>query len=792
MMTLMHLLRLFLLFFLFLGSLGSQSPDPMKPILLLLRQSKTDEARAQLRRLPPSPDVLYQIARSYLLDFYRLSDPAQRRVSLGLAMEALASVLAKNADHIPALRAKAVIHARAELLYYDPNLAYEMASRVAKLEPNANGYLLNLSEWMSGEVRFTHESGHRVPHDPELGLERSVALVESVMDNAIPYSNEETAAHFLLGRVLSRQGKFKDSVTYFNQVLERTQDPEQRIETLRELGASSYRLGDFYEAARYFYLLLQMRMSAADQWLLQTAMDQISGQKPLLAKSFLFPFPAAAPAAPHLAFEDMAPALGVDRLDGNGTCSWADYDNDGDLDLFLAGSGTFMAVYRNDGAKFVEVTEALGLAKVPSGYSLNLIDYDNDGRLDLYISLNGWSGPMKNRLFHNESGRFVDVSAKSGADDAGSGFTSMWGDLDNDGWLDLVIANGVLKDGSVPQLYRNQHDGTFKNMTLAAGLREPADYGAIGIALGDYDKDGDLDLLINGLGGSPNRLYRNDGQWHFSEVAAKVGLAQPGHNGFVCFFLDYNNDGWPDVLTTSLAPWADVVEGLKAGYAPRSLHPDATRLFRNKGDGTFENVTLAAGLAAPMGVMGAGVADLDNDGFLDLYFGTGDPQMTRLEPNRLFHNNGNGSFSDRTRALGLARPGNKGHGVSFVDIDNDGDLDLYAQLGGHYPGDHTRNAFYRNLKGNQNHWLQVDLRGVKSNRFAVGAQVTLRSGNWMAYREVKGSEGFGSTDPYLVHFGLGAREKVDSLEIRWPSGLRQEIAIGRVNRRIMVEEAAAQ
>ena len=762
----------------------------MKPILQLLRQSRTTEARTALRRLPPDPEVLYQTARSYLLDFYRESDPLKRRVALGLAMESLASVLAKNRDHIPALRAKAVIHARAELLYYDPNLAYELGARVAKLEPHANAYLLNLSEWMSGEVRFTHETGHRVPHDPQLGLDRSLELVESVMDNALPYSNEETAAYFLMGRILSRQGKFKDSLLYFEQVLERTQDSEQRaeqnIETLRELGASNYRTGEYFEAARRFYQLLQMRMSAADQWLLQVAVDQIQGQKPLLPKSFAFPF-AAETGVPGLAFEDMAPALGVDRLDGNGTCSWADFDNDGDLDLFLTGSGTFMAVYRNDAGKFVDVSEAVGLGKVPSGYSLNLIDYDNDGRLDLYVSLNGWSGPMKNRLFHNEDGRFVDVSAKSGADDAGSGFTAMWGDLDNDGWLDFVVANGVLKDGSVPQLYRNNHDGTFTNVTQAAGIHEPAEYGAIGVALGDYDQDGDLDILINGLGGAPNRLYRNESNWRFTEVAAKVGLSQAGHNGFVCFFLDYNNDGWPDVLITSLAPWVDVVEGLKAGFAPRTLHPDATRLFRNKGNGTFEDVTLKAGLGAPMGVMGAGVADLDNDGFVDLYFGTGDPQMTRLEPNRLFHNNGNGTFSDVTRTVGLARPGNKGHGVSFVDIDNDGDLDLYAQLGGHYPGDHARNAFYRNLKGNQNHWLQVELRG-KLNRFAVGAQLTLRAGDLLLYREVKGSEGFGSTDPYLVHMGLGTRAKVDSLVVRWPNGEKQQVTITGVNRRIVVKE----
>jgi hypothetical protein len=189
-----------------------------------------------------------------------------------------------------------------------------------------------------------------------------------------------------------------------------------------------------------------------------------------------------------------------------------------------------------------------------------------------------------------------------------------------------------------------------------------------------------------------------------------------------------------------------------------------------------------------MGTMGAGVADLDNDGYIDFYFGTGDPQISRLEPNRFFRNNGNGTFSDLTNYVGFARPGNKGHGVAFVDIDNDGDLDMFAQLGGHYPGDHAYNAFYRNLKGNQNNWLEVDLRGVKSNRFAVGAQLTVRAGGLLVYREVKGSEGFGATSSYRQHFGLGKQTKIDSLEIRWPSGVIQRFTDLEVNRIIAVQE----
>jgi hypothetical protein len=593
---------------------------------------------------------------------------------------------------------------------------------------------------------------------------------------------------------LARRGNFPEAITYYKQSLLRQLTVDQRGQSLREIGASYYRLGDYGAAGRNFYEAMQNRMNSVDQWLFRVALDRLPEPMPSLPEGALFPVeePKIDPANPPLlAFEDIAAKLGIHNLNGNGTCAWGDIDGDGRLDLIVSGSGDFIRVYRNDGDKFTDVTEEVGLGHVPSGYSLNLVDYDNDGWLDLFISLNGWSGPMPDLLFHNEHGKFVNVSKKSGADDPGSGFVSLWADFDNDGWLDLVVANGVLKDGSVTQIYRNNGNGTFTNVTKAAGLNEPPSYGAIGIALGDYDKDGRVDILINGQDGAPNRLYHNDGNFHFTDVAKKAGVVQPPHNGFVCFFFDYNNDGWPDILTTSLAPWEATVEGLKKGYAPpnaRAVHPDSSRLFRNNRDGTFTDVTFESKLYYPAGTMGAGVADLDNDGYVDVYLGTGDPQMSRLEPNRFFHNNGDGTFSDLTRYVGFARPGNKGHGVAFVDLYNDGDLDVFAQLGGHYPGDHAYNALYRNLKGNRNNWLEVDLRGVKSNRFAVGAQVTVKAGDLLVYREVKGSEGFGATSPYRQHFGLGKHAKIDSLEIRWPSGVKQSFANLDINQIISVRE----
>ena len=750
----------------------------------LLRQSKTEDARAEINRLlketPHDAELFHQLSRSYLTDFYELREPNQRRTALALAMEALDNTLRREPNHIPALKSKAVIHARAELLYYNPNLAFELAARVAKLQPAASEYLLGLTDWLSGEVRFSAETEHRVPHDPALGLDRSIEILNHVIDSAVPYSNEEAAGFFQLAKSYAKNRQFKESIEYFDRALSRPALAGMRGEILREVGVSHYRLGNYPEAARSFYRALETQVNSIDQWLLKVSIDAWKDAAIKLPDAFAFPT-APPQSAPNLVFENIAPQLGINRFDGNGTVSWGDYDRDGRPDLFLAGSGTFLAVYRNEGERFREVTAEVGLARVPSGYSLNLIDYDNDGRLDLYLALNGWSGPMPNRLYRNVNGKFVDVSKESGAADGGSSFISLWGDFDNDGWIDLAIANGVLKDGSTPQLYRNVK-GKFENVTRAAGIIEPPTYGAIGIAVGDYDRDGDLDLFVNGLVNSPNRLYRNDGNFKFTDVTRAAGLAaQPYHNGFVAFFTDYDNDLYPDLLVTSLAPWESVVEGLKSTFAPKSLHPDSTRLYRNNRAGGFVDVTLAAGLGGPMGVMGAGVADVDNDGFIDFYFGTGDPQLSRLEPNRFFHNNGDGTFTDLTSHVGFARPGNKGHGVAFIDLDEDGDLEIYAQLGGHYPGDHAENAFYRNLQGNRNNWLEIDLG------YAIGARIDLIAGPLKLTREVKGSEGFGATNPYRQHFGLGRQSAIDSIEIRWPNGRLQQLANVKPNQILKVE-----
>jgi len=496
-----------------------------------------------------------------------------------------------------------------------------------------------------------------------------------------------------------------------------------------------------------------------------------------------------------LSFEDVAPNYRLNKVDGLGPSAWADYDHDGDPDLFVSGLDSYGMLLRNDGTTFTDVSRQAGLFRVQSGFSSTFADFDNDGWRDLYVGRDGWNGPAPNSLYRNNGdGTFTDVTAKAGVGNPGSTFVHVWLDYDRDGLLDLYLANGITGSGDTNVLYRNNGNGSFTDVTGRAGLQEAGGTRTIGAAASDYDSDGWPDIFVSGYM-TTNRLYRNKGDGTFEEVAKKAGLLGTDHisTGYVSLFFDYNNDTYPDILRTSLAPWPDTLLSLSS-YWPnispaqrQAILKCAPKLYRNNKDGTFAEVSAAAGLALPLGVMGAGAADLDNDGFVDIYFGTGDPKLERLEPDRLFHNNGDGTFTDLTFAAGLGNVG-KGHGVTFVDIDGDGDLEIYAQEGGFVHGDQWPNAFYLNRQQTGNHWLHVDLEGVRSNRDAVGARLLLKAGTMTQLREVQNGEGFGCSNSPTVEFGLGKMTRVDSLEIHWPSGVVQTLRGIAADRKIRVRE----
>lgn len=521
-------------------------------------------------------------------------------------------------------------------------------------------------------------------------------------------------------------------------------------------------------------------------------------------------------ASQSLAFVDIAPELGIDKLDGLGPSAWNDVDGDGDEDLYVCGCDSYGALYRNDGNRFTDISREAGLFHTQSGYSATLVDVDEDGDPDLYIGRDGWNGAAPNALYTNDGkGVFEDATTASGLVERGNSFVHVWLDYDRDGDLDVYLAGGITGGGDTNRLYANDGKGRFTDVTERAGLQEPSGTKTIGIAVGDYDDDGWPDLFVSGYRVA-NRLYRNRGDGTFENVAEAAGVTatEALTSGYVSFFFDYDADGDLDILRTALAPWPYVLEAMAKGFDFASLSADkqqarlvhTPKLFRNDGDGTFTDVSVVAGFVHPIGIMGANIGDFDNDGYIDVYFGTGDPDIGRMEPDRFYRNQGDGTFRDATFVTGLGNVG-KGHGVTVIDYDRDGDLDVYAPEGGFVHGDPWHNAFYRNDQKSGNHWLTLALEGPgrretsdadageddpphRTARDAIGARVTIRAGNQLVLRELKNGEGFGSTNSRALHFGLGKATQ-GTVTVRWPSGRVQTFEDVAFDRHLHLQEGGS-
>ncbi|MGH9630613.1 MAG: FG-GAP repeat domain-containing protein, partial [Bryobacteraceae bacterium] len=416
-------------------------------------------------------------------------------------------------------------------------------------------------------------------------------------------------------------------------------------------------------------------------------------------------------------FTDVASDLGVNVLGLAGGSVMEDFDSDGFLDLMVSSSGLNdqLRYFRNNGdGTFIERTAAAGLAGLTGGLNLIHADFNNDGHRDVFVLRGAWMGSEghypNSLLRNNGDGTFDDVTERAGILSFHPTQTAAWGDFDNDGWLDLFVGNESQGSEKHPcELYRNNGDGTFTDVAERLGV---ANLGYVkGVAWGDYDNDGRLDLYVSRLGAS-NLLFRNHGDG-FTDVTRSAGVHEPIYS-FATWFWDYDNDGWQDLFvaafhTEKLGDIAAVHLGLPSAA-------ERPRLFRNNRDGSFTDVTAAAGLDRVVLTMGANFGDLDNDGFLDCYLGTGEPDYRALLPNRMFRNAGGKRFQDVTTSGGFGHL-QKGHAISFGDLDNDGDQDVYAVMGGAFPGDAFRNVLFAN-PGHGNSWITLDLIGTRSNRDA--------------------------------------------------------------------------
>lgn len=560
----------------------------------------------------------------------------------------------------------------------------------------------------------------------------------------------------------------------------------------RDLANAYLRQGKIDDAIAMYQGVVDLDASdLIARWNLRVAYMQKGVKPEALPEPYRLAFNTDRVAASPVTFTDVAPQLGVDALTRGRGSAWGDYDGDGDSDLLTVGIQDPHHLYRNNGdGSFTDVTVQAGLLDPRGGWASLFFDYDRDGDRDLFVTRDGWRGKAANSLYRNNGdGTFTDIAAPAGIAGYGNSFTASLADYDRDGNIDIYVANGVSEArGEANALYRNNGDGTFINVARQAGV---AHHGrSIGTAFGDYDNDGWLDLFVINIDG-PNALYRNNGDGSFTETTRAAGIDAP-HDGFVGFFFDYDHDGWLDLFATG---WTESMqEVLRSAMSGQpSQERNRLALYHNNGDGTFTDVTAQAGLARTYGAMAAQYGDIDNDGWLDIYLGNGGPPMDTYEPNILLRNTGQGTFTDITDSAGVGNLG-KGHGATFSDFDNDGDLDLYAPIGGAMFGDRQPNSLYRN-SGTANHWLKLRLQPTQSNPDAIGTRLavtTMSSSNKRTqHLTVAGSTGFGSMNDPVVFIGLGESDRVERLDIQWPSGLRQELRDLPVDQRLILTEGKA-
>ena len=486
-----------------------------------------------------------------------------------------------------------------------------------------------------------------------------------------------------------------------------------------------------------------------------------------------------------------------------------DYDADGDPDLYFVNGAPLPGyvsqeiptncLYRNNGdGTFTNVTEKAGVGDTGYGHGCTVGDYNNDGQLDLYVTNYG-----TNRLYRNNGdGTFTEVAESAGVTEPRWSTSCAFADYDRDGNLDLYVVNYIVfdinenpwcglkekgiraycePDNFIAQsdtLYRNNGDGTFTDVTQTAGIYNTTGKG-LGVVWADYNNDGTADIYVAN-DSTENFFYRNNGDGTFEEVGFMVGVALSengaAENGMGTTFGDWNNDGWFDLTVTNYAQQTNT-------------------LYHNDADGFFTDATTTtktAQLTYPYLGWATAFIDYDNDGYQDLFVANGHlhenlaelgQEGTYGQRNLIFRNNSNGTFTEISETLG---PGMKladvSRGATFADYDLDGDIDIVVT------NSNTAPRLLRNDGGNRKNWLQIRLTATNGSTDAIGARVKITTGKLTQTREVRSGDGYLSQQDLTLHFGIGDSEQVDSIEVQWQTGAKQLIGSVPANQVLSLEE----
>jgi hypothetical protein len=494
----------------------------------------------------------------------------------------------------------------------------------------------------------------------------------------------------------------------------------------------------------------------------------------------------------------------IETMGGGG--GFIDYNGDGLLDIYLVcysqtpqpnpNAKLKDALYRNNGnGTFTDVTESAGISNSMLGMGLTVGDYNKDGWSDMYITGYGASKLYRN----NGNGTFTDVTTQAGVNNKLWGASAAFFDYDSDGYLDIFVCNYLSFDpegkvpcdffegipycyisrfkGSASALYRNNRDGTFTDVSAKAGIAYHKGNG-LGVVAFDYNNDGRMDIF-QANDATPNFLFRNDGNGTFSEVALEANCALDPNGehrgGMGVDAEDLDGDGFQDIFVTNFSQQTNA-------------------FWHNNGDGTFDETTFELGLgkiSIPMSGFGTRFFDYNNDGLVDLFVLNGHPfgpiqkvfpETTYAEPPFLFENTGKGFREVAAEHGAVLKKFYLGRGLAIGDIDNDGDSDMLLMNAGEPP------LLLRNDGGNQNSWLGLKLVGAKSNRDSIGAKVTVRAGSLRRAKQILGGTSYCSASDLRLLFGLGKSQKVDEVEVRWPSGIITTLKNVVINRYLTIKE----